>query len=79
MAISTSVTGVDANGNAFVYAPPNVFPVTKGYNIANGTYVPVPAGDTWPSAPGVWQVGNGSGASTVTETLTFRAVTITPI
>ena len=61
MSISTSVTGVDASGNAFVYIPPNVVPVAKGFNVVNGTYVPVAAGDDWPSGPGTYQVGNGSG------------------
>ena len=79
MPFSTSVVGVDATGAAQVYEPPNVIPVKTGFNVANGTYVPIPAGDPWPPSPGVYQLANGSGASTVTETLTFRTVTITPL
>ena len=79
MSISTSVTGVDASGEAFVYQPPNVVPVSKGYNIANGTYLQIQAGNTWPPSMGIWQVGNGSGASTVTEAVTYQVVTIQPL
>ena len=79
MSISTSVTGVDASGNAVVYQPPNVVPVTKGFNVVNGQYQQILAGEAWPSAPGVWQVAGGSGSSTITETLQFRVVTIGPL
>ena len=79
MPVSTSVVGVNQQGVAQVYEPPQVIPVTMGYNVANGTYVPIPAGDAWPPAPGVYQLANGSGASTITQTLTFRVVTITPL
>ena len=77
--ISTSVTGVDASGNAVVYIPPQVIPVVTGYNVVNGTYQMVPAGGTWPPSAGIWQLANGSGNSTVTETVTFQVVTITPL
>ena len=79
MAISTGVSGIDAAGDAFIYQPPNVVPVAKGNTVVNGQYVQIPAGDAWPSGPGVWQLAGGSGASTVTATLTFRTVTITPL
>ena len=79
MAISTGVVGVDASAAAFVYQPPNVVPVTVGNTVVNGTYQQIPAGDEWPPSSGVWQVAGGSGASTVTEAVTYRTVTITPI
>jgi hypothetical protein len=79
MPFSTSVVGVDASGAAQVYEPPNVIPVKTGFNVANGTYQQIQAGETWPPSPGVYQIGNGSGASTVTETVQFRTVTITPL
>ena len=77
--ISTSVTGVDASGNAVVYIPPQVIPVVTGYNVVNGTYQMVPAGDAWPPSPGVWQTNGASGSSTVAQALTYRGVTITPL
>ena len=79
MPVSTSVVGVNQAGVAQVYEPPNVIPVTTGYNVANGQYVQIPAGDPWPPAPGVYQLANGSGASTITATVTFRVVTIVPL
>ena len=79
MALSTHVVAVNATGEAVVYQPPNVIPVSKGYNVVNGVYVPVPAGDDWPSGPGTYQVGNGSGNSTVVTAVTYRQVTITPL
>ena len=79
MPVSTSVVGVNQAGIAQVYEPPQVIPVTMGYNVANGTYQPIPAGDPWPPSPGIWQLANGSGASTMTTTLQFRVVTIVPL
>ena len=79
MPFSTSVVGVDATDAAQVYEPPNVIPVKTGYNVANGQYGFIQAGDPWPPAPGIYQLANGSGASTVTETITFRVVTIVPL
>ena len=79
MPFSTSVVGVNQAGVAQVYEPPNVIPVTTGYNVANGTYVQIPAGDAWPPSPGIYQLATGSGASTITATLTFRVVTIVPL
>ena len=77
--LSTSVTAVDSAGDGFVYEPPNVVPLTKGYNVVNGTYLQIQAGSSWPPSLGIWQVGNGSGNSEVVEAVTYRQVTITPL
>ena len=79
MPFSTSVVGVDASGAAQVYEPPNVIPVTVGYNVSNGMYQQINAGSDWPPAPGIWQMANGSGGSTVATELTYRQVFITPL
>lgn len=77
--ISTGTTAIAADGTIYQYAPPNMTPVTIGKTVTNGSYQQVQAGSQWPPNPGVWQVGNGSGASAVTATLTYRVVTIVPL
>lgn len=76
--VTTGRSSVDDNGDLFVYAPPNVGAVDKGYSVVNGTYNQVNAGETAQLA-GVVQIPGGSGQLQVTEggTLTYRPVTIT--
>lgn len=78
MSISTSTSGVDPNGDLFVYAGRAVSVVDKGYSITNGTYNQVNAGEQ-ASLAGVVQIPGGSGQLQVIEggSLTYRPVTIT--
>lgn len=77
MSVSTSRSGFDANGDLFVYAPPGVTAVDRGWGVAYGAYNPVSAGDQATLA-GVVQFASGSGQMQVTEggSLTYRLVTI---
>lgn len=78
VSISTSTSGVDPNGDLFVYAGRTVSAVDKGFSITNGIYNQVNAGETAQLA-GVVQIPGGSGQFQVVEggSLTYRMVTIT--
>lgn len=75
--LSTSVSAVDSDGTVFVYVPPNVVAIPRGYQIVNGTYQNLPAG-TQATLDGVYQFANGSGQFQALGPVTYRIVTITP-
>lgn len=74
--LSTSTNAVDDAGNVFVYVPPNMVAVPRGYSVAYGTYQPYAAGDIF-SPTGVFQLANGSGSLLAIDEITVRTVTIT--
>lgn len=75
--LSTGTSGVDPNGVAYVYQPPGVVAVPRGFTVAYGTYVPYAAGDPLTLAGiGPFQLANGSGALQPVGTATYRTVTI---
>lgn len=75
MGITTSTNGVDAAGDLFTYAMGGVSVIDKGFNIVNGNYQQVVAGDQITLA-GVWQFANGSGQLQATGPAQYRIVTI---
>lgn len=76
MSVTTGRSSIDANGDVFVYVPPNAGVVNRGSSIVNGTYNQITAGDpvTWPA--GVIQIPGGSGIFDATGPLTYQPVTI---
>lgn len=74
--LSTSVSAVDADGTVFIYVPPNVVAIPRGFNVVNGTYQNLPAG-TQATLEGVYQFANGSGQFQALGTVVYRLVTIT--
>ena len=77
MSVSTGRSSIAANGEVYVYAPPNSGVVNRGNSIVNGTYNQVNAGET-ATLSGIVQIPGGSGQLQVTEggSLTYRLVTI---
>ena len=78
MSVTTGRSSVDASGNIFIYQPPGVGQVNRGYSVAYGTYQQINAGDQITLTAGVWQFANGSGQLQATGTLSYRVVTVTP-
>ena len=76
LTLSTSVSAIDNAGTAWVYVPPNVVAIPRGYNVANGTYQQINAGDQV-SLAGIYQFANGSGQFQATGLVTYRVVTVT--
>lgn len=76
MGISTSAIGISDEGTVEVYVPPNVIEIPFGYNVINGTYIPVTAGDQV-TLSGINQLAGGSGLLQATGPVTYRTVTIT--
>lgn len=76
MSLSTSTSAIDGGGTVFVYVPPNVTAIDRGFNIANGTYQQINAGDQV-SLQGIYQFANGSGQLQATGQVVYRVVTIT--
>lgn len=76
--LSTSVSAVDAAGVVFVYVPPNVIAIPRGFSVVNGTYNQIQAGDQVTlDSSGPVQFANGSGQLQAVGTVTYRVVTIT--
>lgn len=75
MSLSTSTSGVTADGTVLVYVPPNVTAIPRGYNVVNGTYNQVQAGET-AALSGVVQIPSGSGQFQATGQVVYRLVTI---
>lgn len=74
--LSTSVSAIDAEGVAWVYVPPNVIAIPRGYGVVNGNYQQINAGDQV-ELSGVYQFANGSGQLQATGLVTYRIVTVT--
>lgn len=75
LTLSTSVSAIDNAGTAWVYIPPNVVAIPRGYSVVNGTYQPINAGDQV-QLDGIYQFANGSGALQATGLVTYRIVTV---
>lgn len=75
LTLSTSVSAIDNQGTAWVYVPPNVIAIPRGFSVVNGTYQQINAGDQVELA-GVYQYANGSGALQALGLVTYRIVTI---
>lgn len=74
--LSTSVSAVDADGTVFVYVPPNVVAIPRGFSVVNGTYQNLPAG-TQATLEGIYQFANGSGQFQALGPVIYRVVSIT--
>lgn len=77
MSVTTGRSAIDANGDVFVYIPPNAGLVNRGFNIVNGTYNQVNAGDI-ATLSGIVQFAGGSGRLEAIGSATYQAVTIVP-
>lgn len=73
--LGTSVSAIDNAGTVFVYVPPNVIAIPRGFQVTNGNYQQINAGDQV-SLNGVYQFANGSGQLQATGLVTYRIVTI---
>ena len=73
MSYSTSSISYDANGNAWLYAPPNVLPLSLA-QITYGPQVTLNTDDPVPST-GIWEIVSGSLISPADGTV-VRQVTI---
>lgn len=76
MSLSTSVSAIDNTGTVFVYIPPNVVAIPRGFSVSYGTYQPYAAGDIL-APSGIVQLANGSGSLLAVDQVTVRTVTIT--
>lgn len=74
--IRTSDVGITPDGRVFLYVPPGVTGLPPTYNVVNGTYVPVAAGEQ-ATLSGINQLAGGSGLFQATGPVTYRIVTIT--
>lgn len=76
MSVSTSTSGIDANGDLFVYARGSVSAVNRGYSVSNGAYNQLNAGEQVTLA-GVVQCSATSGLLQATGPVGYRLVTVT--
>lgn len=77
MSITTGRSAIDANGDVFVYIPPNAGLVNRGSSIVNGTYNQVQAGNT-ATLSGIVQFPGGSDRLQAIGSATYQTVTIVP-
>lgn len=75
---STSGNGLNSDGNAEVYEPPNVRVILPGLQVTYGASRTLDTDDALTPAIGIWEISSGGLVASQNTTI-VRTVTITPL